>query len=56
MKYVVEMDSRAKTDSPDFGRTGSAIRKLIREDTQTYRQHGDHISLLVFFFQMKKFD
>jgi hypothetical protein len=48
MKCVVEMDSGAKIDIPDFRKIGSTIQKLIKGDTQTRRQHGDRISLLVF--------
>jgi hypothetical protein len=32
-----------------FHKISSPIRKLIRRDTQTHRQHDDSISLLLFF-------
>jgi hypothetical protein len=32
---------------------GSSIQKLIGEDTQTHRQHGDFISLLLFLQNME---
>jgi hypothetical protein len=35
---------------PSFIKTGSGIQKLMEGgDTQTYRQDGDRISLLLFF-------
>jgi hypothetical protein len=46
MKYAVEMDSGAMMYIPSFIKIGSGIRKFIRGDTQTHRQHGDLISLL----------
>jgi hypothetical protein len=36
---------------PSFIKIGSGIQKLLREDTQTHRLHGDFISLLLFFFR-----
>jgi hypothetical protein len=49
MKYAAEMGSGAMI--PIFIKINSAIQKLIGEytDTQTHRQHGDRISLLLFF-------
>jgi hypothetical protein len=49
MKYAVEMGSGAMIYILSFIKIGSGIQKLIGEDTQTHRQHGDHINLLVFF-------
>jgi hypothetical protein len=48
MKYAVEMGSDAMTHIPNFIKIDSAIQKLMGEDTQTHRQHGDRISLLFF--------
>jgi hypothetical protein len=50
MKYAVEVGS-AMIYILSFIKIGSDIRKLIKGDSQTYRQHGDVISLL--FFQNK---
>jgi hypothetical protein len=52
MKYAVDMGSGAMLYIPSFIKTGSGIRKLMvgYTDTQTQRQHGDHISLLSFLF------
>jgi hypothetical protein len=41
MRQAVEMGSGAKIYVSSFIKIG-----LIWEDTQTHRQHGDHISLL----------
>jgi hypothetical protein len=46
MKYAVEMGSGAMIYIPSFIKIGSVIRKLIKEDSQAHRQHGDLISLL----------
>jgi hypothetical protein len=40
MKYVVEMGSVTMIYIPSFIKIGSGIRKLIRGDSQTHRQHG----------------
>jgi hypothetical protein len=47
MKYAVEMVSGAMIYISSFIKFSSAIQKLM-EDTQTYRQHVDLISLLLF--------
>jgi hypothetical protein len=47
MKYAVEMGSGAMI--PSSINIASGIRKLIGGNTQTHRQHGDIISLLLFF-------
>jgi hypothetical protein len=47
MKYVVQMGSGVMIYIPSFIKIGSAIQKLI--DSQKHRQHGDRISLLLFF-------
>jgi hypothetical protein len=50
MKYTVEMGSGAMIYMPSFIKIGSAIQKLIGGgNIQTQRQHGDHISLILFF-------
>jgi hypothetical protein len=49
MKYVVEMGSGVMTYMQSFIKIISGIQKIIGGDTQTHRQHGDHISLLTFF-------
>jgi hypothetical protein len=46
MKYAVEMGSSAMIYTPSFMKIRSGILKLMRGDSQTYRQHGDCISLL----------
>jgi hypothetical protein len=46
MKYTTGKGSGAMTFIPRFINIGSGIQKLIREDSQTHRQHGDHISPL----------
>jgi hypothetical protein len=40
MKYAVEVGSGAMIYITSFIKIGSAIRKLIRGETQTHRQHG----------------
>jgi hypothetical protein len=49
MKYAVEMASGAMIYIPSFIKTGSGIHNLIEGDSQTHRQHGGLISLLLFF-------
>jgi hypothetical protein len=46
MKYAVEMGSGAVIYVPSFIKTGLGVQKIIREDSQIHRQHGDSISLL----------
>jgi hypothetical protein len=46
MKYAIEMGSGAMIYKPSFINIGSGIQKLIRS---THRQHGDCISLHLFF-------
>jgi hypothetical protein len=46
MKYAVEMGSGAMIYIPSRSKVGM-------EDTQTHIQHGDRISLLLFFFEGK---
>jgi hypothetical protein len=50
MKYSAEMGLGAMMYIPRLIKIYSAIQKL-RENTQTRRQHGDRISLLLFFKQ-----
>jgi hypothetical protein len=49
MKYAVEMASSAMIYIPSFMKICSDIQKLIGEDSEAHRQHGDLISLLLFF-------
>jgi hypothetical protein len=49
MEYAVEMGSSAIIYIPSFRKIGSGTQKVDRGDTQTYREHGDRISLLLFF-------
>jgi hypothetical protein len=49
MKYPVEMGSVAVIYIPSYIKIGSGIQKLIGGIQQTHRQHGDLISLLLFF-------
>jgi hypothetical protein len=49
MKYAVEMGSGAMMYVPSLIKIGSGIQRLLRGDTHTDRQHGDLISLLLFF-------
>jgi hypothetical protein len=48
-KYAAEMGSGAMIYIPSFIKIGSGIQKLIEADSQTHRQHGDFIGLLLFF-------
>jgi hypothetical protein len=48
MKYAVEMGSGAMIYIPSFIKIGSGIQKFIG-DTQTHRQHGDLINLILLF-------
>jgi hypothetical protein len=54
MKYVVEMGSAAIMYIPSFINTGLGIQKLMETHRHTYRQNGDLIGLLFFFFQNKE--
>jgi hypothetical protein len=49
MKYSVQMGSGALIHTPNFIKIDSAVQKLIEGESQTHRQHGDLISLLLFF-------
>jgi hypothetical protein len=49
MKYAVEMGSGAMVYILNFIKTGSVIQKLIGGNTQTHKQHGGRISLILFF-------
>jgi hypothetical protein len=50
-KYAAEMGSGVTIYKyvPSFIKIVSAIQKLIGGDSQKHRQHGDLISLLLFF-------
>jgi hypothetical protein len=43
MKYAAEMGSGAMIYIPSFIKIGSGIQKLTGRDSQTHRQHGDHL-------------
>jgi hypothetical protein len=43
------MGSGAMMHTPRFKKIGSGIQKLLGGDSQTQRQHGDRINLLLFF-------
>jgi hypothetical protein len=51
MKYVVDMGSDVMTYIPGLIQSGSGIQMLMRWKgfADTHRQHGDLISLLLFF-------
>jgi hypothetical protein len=49
MKYAAEMGSGAMIYIPNFVKIGSGIRKLIEGVSQTHWQHGDRVTLLLFF-------
>jgi hypothetical protein len=49
MKYTVEMGSAAMIYIHSFINIDSGIQKLIWRNTQTHRQYGNLISLLLFF-------
>jgi hypothetical protein len=49
MKSAVEMGLGGMTFMPRFIMIGSGIQKLIRGDSQTYRQRRDRMRLLSFF-------
>jgi hypothetical protein len=52
MKYTVEVGSGAMICIPNYVNIGSAIQKLIRGGI--HRQHGDRISVLLFFQNKKR--
>jgi hypothetical protein len=54
MKHAVKMGSGAMIYIPRFIKIGISIRKLVRRDTHTHRQHGDLICLLFFLFKIRK--
>jgi hypothetical protein len=50
MAYAIEMGSDAIMYLPSFIKIGSAFEMLVLGGgTQTYKQHGDCISLSLFF-------
>jgi hypothetical protein len=58
MKYAVEMVSGAMIYISSFVKIGLGIQQLIggiykQADIQTLREHGDFISLLLFFKKRK---
>jgi hypothetical protein len=54
MKYAVKMGSLSMIHIPSFLKTGSDIQKLIRGNTQTHRQQGEFISILLFKIKESK--
>jgi hypothetical protein len=56
MKYAVQVGSGAMIYILSFMRTGSTIKIILRRyrDTQGHRQHGDRISLLLFFSKIER--
>jgi hypothetical protein len=46
-KYAIEMGSCAMIYIQSFIKIGSSIQKLVGGYSQTCRQHGDYISLLL---------
>jgi hypothetical protein len=49
MKYAVEMDLGALLYIRSFIKIRPGIQKLMGRGAHTHRQHGDCISLLLFF-------
>jgi hypothetical protein len=49
MKYALEMDSGATIHYTNFHKDWFRHSKVNRGDSQTHRQHGDRISLRLFF-------
>jgi hypothetical protein len=49
MKYAIEMDSGVTIYAPSFIKIRSDVQKLIKRDTQLYRQQCDLISVHLFF-------
>jgi hypothetical protein len=54
MWYAFEMVSGAMMYIRSFINTDFGIQKLIGGDSQAHRQHGDLISLLLFYFFQNK--
>jgi hypothetical protein len=48
MIYAIQMGSGAMIQITGFTKTESRVRDLIRGESQTLRQHGDRINLLLF--------
>jgi hypothetical protein len=49
MKYATDMGSSSVINITSFVMIGSDIQKLIRGRIQRHTDHGDSISLLLFF-------
>jgi hypothetical protein len=52
MKQIIEMGSDAMIYTPSFIKIASSIQKFMgrgKVDSQTHREHGDFISILLFF-------
>jgi hypothetical protein len=54
MKYAVEMGSDVMIHIPSFIKIGSTIQKSVGGGTQILRQHGDRLSLDLFFSHKRK--
>jgi hypothetical protein len=53
MKYAVQISSGVMRYIQSYIKIGSGIQKLIRGIHKIHRQHGDIISLLLLFQNMK---
>jgi hypothetical protein len=49
MNYAVQMGSGTMIYVPGFIKIGSTIQNLIGGGSQTHRQHGDRIRVLLFY-------
>jgi hypothetical protein len=54
LKHAAEMDSGVILHISGSIKIASAIQKIDREDLQGHRQHDDRISLLLFFWKIRK--
>jgi hypothetical protein len=54
MNCAAEMGSDAIIHIRSFIKIGSDFQKLIEGNSQTHKQHGDLISLLLFFSKLGK--
>jgi hypothetical protein len=55
VKSAVEMDSTAMIYTSDFIKTGSGVQKHTGGHTQLHRQHGERITLFLFFSLLSLF-
>jgi hypothetical protein len=54
MKYAAEIGSGAMIHIPSLIKIGFRHSKVNSGDSQTHRQHGELISLLLFSFKIRK--